>query len=92
MPKNKLASFRYRVINNCLRNTGRKWTLQNLIDEISEELFENFGIEKGVSRRTVFYDIELMRSLPPRGFDAPSELLSNCIFIGFFDNVPCIKD
>lgn len=71
MPKNKLASFRYRVINNCLRNTGRKWSLQNLIDEISEQLFENFGIEKGVSRRTVFYDIELMRSLPPRGFDAP---------------------
>lgn len=71
MPKNKLASFRYRVINNCLKNTGRKWTLQDLIDEISDQLFENFGIEKGVSRRTVFYDIELMRSLPPRGFDAP---------------------
>jgi predicted DNA-binding transcriptional regulator YafY len=73
MPKNKLASFRYRVINNCLRNTGRKWNLQNIIDEISEQLFQNFGIDKGISRRTVFYDIELMRSLPPRGFDAPIE-------------------
>jgi len=73
MPKNKLASFRYRVINNCLRNTGRKWNLQNIIDELSEQLFQNFGIDKGISRRTVFYDIELMRSLPPRGFDAPIE-------------------
>lgn len=71
MPKNKLASFRYRVINNCLRNTGRKWNIQDLIDEISEQLFQNFGIDKGVSRRTVFYDIELMRSLSPRGFNAP---------------------
>lgn len=71
MPKNKLASFRYRVINSCLRNTGRKWTLQDLIDELSEQLYQNFGIDKGISRRTVFYDIELMRSMPPRGFDAP---------------------
>ncbi|PWE00495.1 hypothetical protein DDZ16_06085 [Marinilabilia rubra] len=37
MPKNKLASFRYRVINNCLRNTGRKWNRQDLINEISDQ-------------------------------------------------------
>jgi len=71
MPKNKLASFRYRVINNCLKNTARKWTMQDLMDEISNQLFENFGIEKGISKRTLQYDINLMRSLPPRGFDAP---------------------
>ena len=71
MPKNKLASFRYRVINNCLRNTGRKWTMQDLIEEISQKLFEDFGMEKGISKRTFHYDIELMRSMPPRGFDAP---------------------
>jgi len=71
MPKNKLASFRYRIINSCLRNTGRKWSLHDLIDELSEQLYQNFGLDKGISRRTVFYDIELMRSLPPRGFDAP---------------------
>jgi predicted DNA-binding transcriptional regulator YafY len=71
MPKNKLASFRYRIINNCLRNTGRQWKMQDLIDEISKKLDEDFGMDKGISKRTFHYDIELMRSLPPRGFDAP---------------------
>lgn len=71
MPRNKLASFRYRVINNCLKNTGRRWTRIDLMNEIEEQLFESFGIEKGISKRTFHYDIELMRSLPPRGFDAP---------------------
>ena len=71
MPKNKNASFRYRVINECLRNTGRNWTLEDLVEKISEELYEHFGITKGISKRTVQYDINTMRSLPPRGFDAP---------------------
>ncbi len=71
MPKNKLASFRYRVINKCLRNTYRNWSAQQLIDEIGNQLYEHFGINKGISMRTFRYDIELMRSLPPRGFDAP---------------------
>ncbi len=71
MPANKNASFRYRVINQCLRNTGRKWSLQDLIDEVSDEMYEQFGIDKGVSKRTVQYDINTMRSDPPRGFAAP---------------------
>jgi predicted DNA-binding transcriptional regulator YafY len=71
MPKNKLASFRYRVINNCLKNTARNWTRIDLNDEIDKQLHESFGIDKGISKRTFHYDIELMRSLPPRGFDAP---------------------
>lgn len=71
MPKNKLASFRYRVINNCLKNTSHNWTRIDLNDEIDKQLYESFGIDKGISKRTFHYDIELMRSLPPRGFDAP---------------------
>ena len=71
MPRNKLASFRYRVINNCMRNTGRTWSRQDLMDEIGTQLYESFGLANGISKRTFHYDIELMRSLPPRGFDAP---------------------
>lgn len=71
MPTNKLASFRYRVIDKCLRNKFRKYTLDDLIHAVSNELYEQFGIEKGVSRRTLFNDINVMRSSYPRGFDAP---------------------
>jgi len=71
MPLNKLASFRYRVIDQCLRRYGKKWKLEELRSEISEQLQENFGIRRGISRRTLFSDIQIMRSEPPRGFDAP---------------------
>jgi predicted DNA-binding transcriptional regulator YafY len=45
--------------------------MQDLIAEISSQLLENFFVDKGISKRTFHYDIDLMRSLPPRGFDAP---------------------
>jgi len=71
MATNKNASYRYRVIDNCLKNTARKWTLNNLIEVISEKLEEDFGIYKGVSKRTIQGDINIMRSMYPRGFNAP---------------------
>ena len=71
MATNKNASYRYRVIDNCLKNTARKWTLNDLIKTISEKLDEDLGIYKGVSKRTVQNDISIMRSMYPRGFDAP---------------------
>jgi hypothetical protein len=66
MATNKNASYRYRVIDNCLKNTARKWTLDDLIETISEKLEEDLGIYKGVSKRTVQSDISIMRSMYPR--------------------------
>ncbi len=71
MATNKNTSYRYRIIDNCLKNTARKWTLNDLIGTISEKLEEDFGIYKGVGKRTVQDDIRIMRSMPPMGFDAP---------------------
>lgn len=71
MPTNKNASYRYRVIDNCLKNTGRNWTLDDLIDEISTRLEDDFGKVTGISKRTVQGDISIMKSMRPRGFDAP---------------------
>jgi len=71
MPYNKNASFRYRVIDHCLSNQGRDWTLEDLIEEISDQLGEQFGNYKGISKRTVQGDINIMRSEPPRGYAAP---------------------
>ncbi len=71
MPTNKNASYRYRVIDNCLKNKGRKWSLDDLIEEISFRLEEDFGNTTGISKRTVQTDIGIMKSMRPRGFDAP---------------------
>lgn len=74
MPVNRNALIRYRTIDNCLRNRQRRWTLDDLIDACSEALYEFEGIEKGVSRRSVQMDIQMMRS-DKLGYNAPIVVL-----------------
>ncbi|MGN6569375.1 MAG: helix-turn-helix transcriptional regulator [Flavipsychrobacter sp.] len=62
MPINKLALIRYKVIDKCLQNRRRKWTLDDLVTACSDALYEYEGIKKGVSKRTVQLDIQNMRS------------------------------
>ncbi|MGV3540582.1 MAG: WYL domain-containing protein [Rufibacter sp.] len=70
MPVNRNALIRFRTIDNCLRNCYRQWTLEDLIEACSEALYEYEGIDKGVSRRTVQMDLQLMRS-DKLGYNAP---------------------
>lgn len=74
MPVNRNALIRYRTIDNCLRNRFRPWALEDLIDACSEALYEYEGIDKGVSRRTVQMDIQMMRS-DKLGYNAPIVVL-----------------
>ncbi|WP_254411442.1 helix-turn-helix transcriptional regulator [Dyadobacter diqingensis] len=70
MPVNRNALIRYRTIDNCLQNRFRQWTLDDLILACSDALYEFEGIDKGVSRRSVQADIEMMRS-DKLGYEAP---------------------
>ncbi|MCR9287290.1 MAG: WYL domain-containing protein [Bacteroidetes bacterium] len=70
MPVNRNALIRFRTIDNCLQNRFRKWTLNDLIDACSDALYEYEGIDKGVSKRTVQADIQIMRS-DKLGYNAP---------------------
>lgn len=70
MPANRNALIRYKTIDNCLRNRSRKWTLQDLIDKVSNALYEYEGIDKGISKRTIQLDIQFMRS-DKLGYNAP---------------------
>ncbi len=70
MPINKNALIRYKVLDNCFRNRQRKWTLDMLVDRVSEALYEYEGISKGASIRTIQYDIQMMRS-DKLGYNAP---------------------
>lgn len=70
MPVNRNALIRYKTIDTCLRNRYRRWTLEDLIDACSDALYEYEGIDKGISRRTVQMDIQMMRS-EKLGYNAP---------------------
>ena len=69
----KNALIRYRTIDRCLQNTGRKWSLQDLIEACSDALYELEGRDVDVSKRTVQLDIQLMRS-DKLGYNAPIEV------------------
>jgi len=73
MPVNKNALLRYKTIDNCLRNTGREWTLTDLVDACSDALYEFTGRDENVSVRTVQLDIQKMRS-DELGYNAPIEV------------------
>lgn len=70
MAVNKLALIRYKTIDDCLRNRYRKWTLEDLIEKVSDTLYELEGIRTGISKRTIQADLQLMRS-DKLGYNAP---------------------
>lgn len=73
MAQNKNALLRYKTIDRCLRNTGRRWTLQDLVDACSDALYEYDGRRELVSVRTIQLDIQMMRS-DRLGYEAPIEV------------------
>lgn len=76
MPVNRNALIRYKTIDTCLRNRFRKWTLDDLIEACSDALYEYEGIAKGISKRTVQMDIQMMRS-EKLGYNAPIIVYDN---------------
>jgi hypothetical protein len=77
MPSNKHASYRYRIIDECLRTSGkRKWTLEELTQRVGEKLVEEFGQQSGVCSRTIQSDITWLR----RNYAAPIKVKAGCYF------------
>lgn len=73
MSSNKNALIRYKTLDKCLKNKYKKYTLEDLMDECSEALFEFEGKESFVSKRTVQLDLQNMRS-EKLGYEAPIEV------------------
>lgn len=76
MPVNRNALIRYKTIDKCLQNHYRQWTLEDLIEACSEALYEYEGIVKGISKRTVQLDIQMMRT-DKLGYNAPIIVYDN---------------
>lgn len=76
MATNKNALIRYKTIDECLRNTGKRWTLEDLINACSDALYEYEGKDDMVSKRTIQLDIQNMRS-DKMGYNAPIEVYEN---------------
>ncbi|MCC5905128.1 MAG: WYL domain-containing protein [Balneolaceae bacterium] len=62
MSINKNALLRYRVLDRCFRNTGRKYFWQDLLAEVNKALEEFNGPGSGIERRQLYDDIRFMES------------------------------
>ena len=69
MATNKNDVIRYQVLNQCYRNPGRKYFIEDLIEYCNEALADIVPSSSGVKRRQIFDDIKFI--CDSRGFNAP---------------------
>lgn len=62
MPVNKAAQFRFEIIDECLRNTKRKWSKADLLTHINRKLELHYGEEMKISTSQLRYDLGNMQS------------------------------
>ena len=62
MATNKHAIIRYRTLDKCFSNRGRKYYLNDLLDACNEALFEEDPNSKGIKKRQLYDDIRFMES------------------------------
>ena len=74
MPVNKNALARYGWIDECLLRRQRPWSIEDLMEFISEKMAD-FGVGRagGISKRQVQEDIKQMRPGGMTGYEAPIE-------------------
>lgn len=62
MAINKNAYIRYQVLDRCFRNTGRNYTIENLLDEVNAVLVDLDPTNSGIKKRQLYDDIRYMES------------------------------
>lgn len=62
MATNKNALIRYKVMDKCFRNPGKRYFIDDLIEECEGILLEIEPESNGISRRQIFQDIAFMES------------------------------
>ena len=71
MATNKLAIIRYQALDKCFRNSGRRYYMDDLIEECNNAIYEFSGSENGIKKRQIFEDIKFMES--SQGWSIPLE-------------------
>lgn len=75
MATNKNASIRYIALDQCFSNFGRKFYMEDLINNCNKALYEYNGTTDGVKRRQIYDDIKFMES--EQGWSIPLEKIKD---------------
>ena len=69
MPTNKNALLRYQALDRCFRNSGRRYYINDLLNEVCSALLTENHLSTGIQMRQLRKDIKHMRS--EDGYSAP---------------------
>ncbi|NJB82761.1 helix-turn-helix transcriptional regulator [Wenyingzhuangia aestuarii] len=69
MATNKNAIIRYQALDKCFRNTGKSYSILDLIEACNQALYDFNGSSTGIKRRQVYEDINFMKSEQGYGVD-----------------------
>ncbi|MFY8110381.1 MAG: WYL domain-containing protein, partial [Flavobacterium sp.] len=62
MATNKNAQIRYNTLDKCFRNSGKRFTVEDLVKACNEAIYEFTGKEDGIKKRQLYEDISFMES------------------------------
>jgi predicted DNA-binding transcriptional regulator YafY len=85
MATNKNALIRYKVLDNCFRNPGRRYFIEDLITECERVLLEIDPESNGISRRQVFEDISFMESKEGWSIDLSKNRIGKKVYYQYTD-------
>ena len=88
MPQNKDFYHRIEIIDECLRNRNRKWTLENLLEAVNTKLTDRYG--KTAAKRTIQADIKYLVEEKNAPIDRKRE--GNTTWFSYIDNTFSIKN
>lgn len=54
MPINKNAFIRYKALDKCFRNFGKRYFMEDLIEACNEAIYEFEGSLEGIKKRQIF--------------------------------------
>ena len=75
MARHKHAYIRYKALDECFRNKGRLYYIDDLVEECNKALSYFDPNTNGIQKRQCYDDIAFMQSLD--GFDAPIERIKD---------------
>jgi predicted DNA-binding transcriptional regulator YafY len=86
MATNKNALIRYKVLDNCFRNPGKRYFIEDLIEECERVLLEIDPNSDGISRRQILQDISFMESSEGWQIELQRERQGKRVFYRYTDS------
>ncbi|MBS1743114.1 MAG: WYL domain-containing protein [Bacteroidetes bacterium] len=92
MATNKNALIRYKVLDNCFRNPGKRYFIDDLIEACEKVLLEIDPDSNGISRRQILDDISFMESKDGWKIDLTRNREGRKVFYRYSDPVFSINN